>query len=734
MNVIKCVLPVLEMSCAVCANNVETTVKKIPGVQSAVVNFAAENLLLTYDPSLVTLEQIAAAVQAAGYGLIISEEEKEKQREAAATRNYNSLRRRVIVAWVFALPLMGLSMWGMHIPHIEWVLLALSLPIMFYSGRDFYVHAWKQLQQRTSNMDTLVALSTSVAFLLSLITTIFPQYWSRHGIETHVYYEASGMIIAFVLIGKLMEERAKRHTSSALKSLIGLQPQTALKITDTDRCEVNIASLRIGDRILVRPGEKVAVDGVVVDGESFVDESMINGEPIPVGKSKDNKVLAGTINRDGILTVEAQAVGAHTLLSQIVRRVQEAQGSKAPVQRLADRISSRFVPTIIILACLTFAGWQCFYPGEGVLAHSLLAAISVLVIACPCALGLATPTALMVGIGKAAGEHILIKDAVALEKMGHIDCIVLDKTGTLTQGRPRVTDIVWVQPADDRYIDLLIAAESQSQHPLAQAIASHWTGRAMTTPPIDRFTNISGKGIEIESSGEELRIGNHTFVGAAAELSPEIETKIASWQSEGKSIVYYGNRQSLIAALAIADTIKENSADSVSQLQQLGIDVYMLTGDDTATARTVARAAGIEQFKANALPQEKEDFIVSLQKQGKRVAMVGDGINDSQALARADVSIAMGQGTDVAMQVAMITLMNSDLSLLSRAVGLSRSTTRIIRENLFWAFIYNVVCIPVAAGVLFPLNGWLLNPMWASAAMAFSSVSVVLNSLRLKWK
>ena len=733
MSMIKCVLPVLEMSCAVCANNVETTVKNLRGVQSAVVNFATEDLLLTYDPAIITLEEIAAAVEAAGYGLVVGEEEKEKQREAAATRHFKSLRNRVVVAWLFALPLMAVSMGCMHTPHIEWLLLALTLPVILYSGRDFYVHAWKQLCQRTANMDTLVALSTGVAFLFSLAMTLFPQYWKSQGIAPQVYYDAAGMIIAFVLTGKLMEERAKHNTSAALKSLMGLQPQTAMKITADGMCEVNIATLKTGDRILVRPGEKVAVDGRVVEGESYVDESMINGEPIPADKTTGDTVMAGTINRDGVLTVEAQAVGAQTVLAHIVRRVQEAQGSKAPAQRLADRVSRRFVPAIIILACLTFVGWQCFYPGDNRLAHSLLTAISVLVIACPCALGLATPTALMVGIGKAAGEHILIKDAVALEKMGQIDGMVLDKTGTLTQGRPEVVDAVWLRP-EERYAAPLARAEEQSQHPLAQAIAAHWSSHAREkTFAIERYEQLSGKGIEFDVQGETLRIGNRAFMTASS-LSPDLETKIASWQAEGKSIVFYGNREGVIAIIAIADKIKESSHEAIARLRKLGIEVYMLTGDDTATATSVAQAVGITRFRANALPQEKEDFVGSLQSGGKTVAMVGDGINDSQALAQADVSIAMGQGTDIAMQVAMVTLISSDLRLLSRAVLLSRRTMRIVRENLFWAFIYNIVCIPVAAGVLFPINGWLLNPMWASAAMAFSSVSVVLNSLRLKWK
>ena len=409
------------------------------------------------------------------------------------------------------------------------------------------------------------------------------------------------------------------------------------------------------------------------------------------------------------------------------------KGLAAPAQRLADRVSRRFVPAIIILACLTFVGWQCFYPGDNRLAHSLLTAISVLVIACPCALGLATPTALMVGIGKAAGEHILIKDAVALEKMGQIDGMVLDKTGTLTQGRPEVVDAVWLRP-EERYAAPLARAEEQSQHPLAQAIAAHWSSHAREkSVAIERYEQLSGKGIEFDVQGETLRIGNRAFMTDSS-LSPDLETKIASWQAEGKSIVFYGNREGVIAIIAIADKIKESSHEAIARLRKLGIEVYMLTGDDTATATSVAQAVGITRFRANALPQEKEDFVGSLQSGGKTVAMVGDGINDSQALAQADVSIAMGQGTDIAMQVAMVTLISSDLRLLSRAVLLSRRTMRIVRENLFWAFVYNVVCIPVAAGVLFPINGWLLNPMWASAAMAFSSVSVVLNSLRLKWK
>ncbi|MCD7710561.1 MAG: heavy metal translocating P-type ATPase, partial [Porphyromonadaceae bacterium] len=706
---IKSVLPVLDMSCVVCAGNVENAVKRLQGVRSASVNFASENLLIEYDPAVISLDRIQAAVQAAGYDLILSEEEKERQREELSRRHYRRLRNRTVVAWVFALPVVILSMGFGDLPHIKWLLLLLTLPVLFYAGQPFYRHAIKQLQQHTVGMDTLVALSTFMAFLLSLLMTLFPDFWTRHGIEAHLYYEASGMIIAFVLIGKLMEERARRSTSSALKALMGLQPQTALKRCGEEFVEVGIATLKEGDFIQVRPGEKVAVDGKVTEGESFVDESMITGEPIPVSKKGGDRVLAGTINCDGSLTVEAQGVGAQTLLAHIVQRVQEAQGSKAPVQRLADRISSRFVPTIIAIALLTFIGWNLFYTGEGRWAHSLITAISVLVIACPCALGLATPTALTVGIGKAAREHILIKDAAALEKMGQVDSMVLDKTGTLTEGRPEVSDVLWLQPEDDRRVGLLVAAEGHSQHPLAKAIVRRWSDRPAAA--VDCFENHSGKGVEVSSQGKRYRIGSRSFVGPSIPLSPEAEERIASWREEGKSIVCYGGEEGIIAVIAVTDTIKDSSAEAVEALHRLGIEVYMLTGDNGATARSVAQKIGITHLRAEALPQDKEEFVSALQREGKTVAMVGDGINDSQALARADISIAMGEGTDVAMQVAMVTLMNSDPLLLARAIRLSRSTNRIVRENLFWAFCYNIVCIPMAAGVLFPLGGWLLNPM-----------------------
>lgn len=732
---IKCVLPVLEMSCSVCAGNVESTVRSLTGVKQAVVNFATESLILEYDERLITLDEIQAAVEAAGYGLIVSKSDREVQREAANRRHYIGMRRRLIVAWLCAIPLMILSMWSMHLPYIDTILLALTLPIVVYAGRDFYIHAWKQLQQRTSSMDTLVALSTLTALLSSLAFALFPHYWQSKGVMPHTYYEAAGMIITFVLTGKFLEERAKRHTSSALKGLINLQPQTALKVTDIDEQEVNIATLKVGDRIVVRPGERVAVDGMVVSGESYIDESMITGEPIPATKRQGDKVLAGTVNRGGILTIEAQSVGSDTLLAQIVRRVQEAQGSKAPVQRIADRISRVFVPTIIGLAFVTFIIWYIcgnHYLTEDGAAYALLTAITVLVIACPCALGLATPMAIMVGIGRAARDHILIKDAVALEKMCKVDCVVLDKTGTLTCGTPRMINAKWFCTEKEKktLISRLYSIEKHSEHPIAQALTRHFEAEVLTPIPPDKIEAITGEGIQATFHDTVYRIGKKSF----AEKSMPHDIEIAQWEAEGYSVVYYSRENETQAVFAISDTIKATASTTIAHLRQQGIAVYMLTGDSEAAARHVAQAVGIDHVVANTLPQDKEDFIGRLQQRGHTVAMVGDGINDSQALARADISIAMGQGSDIAMDVAMVTIINSDPERISRAIQLSRRTVRVIKENLFWAFIYNIVCIPVAAGVLYPICGVLLNPMWASAAMAFSSVSVVLNSLRLNRK
>ncbi len=728
------VLPVLEMSCAVCANNVETTVKGLPGVEEASVNFAANTLSVTYQTAVISLQAIQKAVQDAGYDLIIESEDPLAEQEAKVREQYRRLRRNTLGAWALAFPLALLGMVFMHLPFANWVMMALALAIMLLFGRAFYANGVRHALQGNANMDTLVALSTAIAFLFSLFNTIFPEFWLERGLEPHVYFEASGVIIAFVLTGKLMEERAKQSTSSAIKSLMDLQPKTARLVTDAGEVEVPIAALRTGHIVSVRPGEQIPVDGTLLQGTSAVDESMLTGEPIPVEKQSGDRVLAGTINQKGAFTLQATGVGSETILAQIVRMVQEAQGSKAPVQRIVDKISRIFVPTVVLLALLTFIIWITV-GGSNYFSYALLSAVSVLVIACPCALGLATPTALMVGMGKGAERHILIKDAYALETMCRVDTIVLDKTGTLTEGFPTVVDAAWTVDNYSDYLPILYTAEMKSEHPLATAIVRWLAGEGATSCEADRFESLTGLGIRMEKAGETYWVGSKGLLQQIGvdEIPATIATKLASWSEQGHSIVYYGMNTSLLAVLAIADSLKPTSAEAVRQLQSMGIEVHLLTGDGLQTAQRVAQSLTISHLKAEVLPQDKEEYIQSLQRQGKKVAMVGDGINDSQALARADVSIAMGKGTDIAMDVAMVTLITSDLLLLPSAIKLSKQTVRLVHQNLFWAFIYNVIGIPLAAGALFPVNGLLLNPMIASAAMAFSSVSVVMNSLRLKW-
>ena len=727
------VLPVLEMSCAVCAGNVESTVQALSGVEKASVNFAAGTLTVTYNPSVITLEVMQAAVQAAGYDLIVEAEDPVAMQEEKARMHYKILRRNTIGAWTLSIPLALLGMVFMHVPFGNWIMMVLALAIMIFFGRSFYVNGVRHALKGKANMDTLVALSTSIAFLFSLFNTLCPGFWLEKGLEPHVYYEASGVIIAFVLLGKLMEERAKNSTSSAIKGLMGLQPKTARLVTDGREEEVPISNLQVGNVVSVRPGEKIPVDGTLLQGSSSVDESMLSGEPIPVEKNAGDRVLAGTINQKGAFTMEATSVGGTTVLAQIVQMVQSAQGSKAPVQRIVDKISGIFVPVVVLLSFLTFVCWLVI-GGESYFSYALLSAVSVLVIACPCALGLATPTALMVGMGKGAEQHILIKDAFALENLCKVDTVVLDKTGTLTEGVPVVTDSYWISDDNIRYLDVLYTAEQKSEHPLASAILCWLEESGAKVCEAENFESLTGRGVRIQVEGVTYWAGSQGLLDIFQAGIPEkVRKQIGQWQEDGQSVVFYGQETRLLAVLAISDRIKPTSAEAVKELKKQGIEVHLLTGDGVRTAERVAATLDIGYYKAEVMPNDKEEYIISLQQQGKKVAMVGDGINDSQALARADVSIAMGKGTDIAMDVAMVTLITSDLLLLPGAVRLSKQTVRLIYQNLFWAFIYNVIGIPLAAGVLFPINGLLLNPMLASAAMAFSSVSVVLNSLRLKF-
>ena len=727
---------VLGMSCAVCALNVETTLGAQEGVYEAKVNFAGSTVLVDYNPRVITPVELQKAVESAGYELVVENTEDTDQADRLQREEFIALKRKTIGAIVLAIPVFVIGMFFMHIPYGNWIMLAFTIPVMAFFGRDFFVHAYMQLKHGRANMDTLVAVSTGVAFLFSLFNTIWPEYWTSRGLEAHVYYEAAAVIIALILLGRLLEAKAKFSTSTAIKKLMGLQPKTVTKIlADGSEEEVPIREVAVGDVLVVKPGEKIPVDGEVTEGASFVDESMITGESIPVEKVKGQPVYAGTINEKGSFRFRADKVGGETVLANIIRMVQEAQGSKAPVQKLVDRIAGIFVPVVMGIAVITFIVWMLI-GGDLAFTHALLTSITVLVIACPCALGLATPTAIMVGIGKGAEHNILIKDAESLELMYRVNAIVLDKTGTITEGKPVVTDIHWTPGAEDeRYQSILLEIERRSEHPLADAVAQKFKEKVVNEISVSDFENQTGKGVTAKVGDKVYLVGNRALMDVNHVVLDDDNEKLAvRWEGDGKTVVFFAGEGRVLALVAIADKIKESSRQAVTTLHEKGIDVYMLTGDNALTARAVADQVGIRHFKAEVMPGEKANFVEALQHEGKVVAMVGDGINDSQALAQADVSIAMGKGSDIAMDVAKVTLITSDLNVIPRAIALSHQTVRAIRQNLFWAFIYNIIGIPLAAGVLYGINGFLLNPMIAAAAMAFSSVSVVTNSLRIKWK
>ena len=727
---------VLGMSCAVCALNVETTLGAQEGVYEAKVNFAGSTVLVDYNPQVITPVELQKAVEAAGYELVVENTEDTDQADRLQREEFLALKRKTIGAIVLAIPVFVIGMFFMHMPYGNWIMLAFTIPVMAFFGRDFFVHAYMQLKHGRANMDTLVAVSTGVAFLFSLFNTIWPEYWTSRGLEAHVYYEAAAVIIALILLGRLLEAKAKFSTSTAIKKLMGLQPKTVTKIlADGSEEEVPIREVAVGDVLVVKPGEKIPVDGEVTEGASFVDESMITGESIPVEKVKGQPVYAGTINEKGSFRFRADKVGGETVLANIIRMVQEAQGSKAPVQKLVDRIAGIFVPVVMGIAVITFIVWMLI-GGDLAFTHALLTSITVLVIACPCALGLATPTAIMVGIGKGAEHNILIKDAESLELMYRVNAIVLDKTGTITEGKPVVTDIHWTPGAEDeRYQSILLEIERRSEHPLADAVVQKFKEKVVNEILVSDFENQTGKGVTAKVGDKVYLVGNRALLEVNHVVLDDDNEKLAvRWEGDGKTVVFFAGEGRVLALVAIADKIKESSRQAVATLHEKGIDVYMLTGDNALTARAVADQVGIRHFKAEVMPGEKANFVQALQHEGKVVAMVGDGINDSQALAQADVSIAMGKGSDIAMDVAKVTLITSDLNVIPRAIALSHQTVRAIRQNLFWAFIYNIIGIPLAAGVLYGINGFLLNPMIAAAAMAFSSVSVVTNSLRIKWK
>ena len=726
--------PVTGMTCASCAASVESVLKHTDGVFDASVNFASSSVLVEYDKEL-SPNQLQNALREVGYDIIIDAENPSEVQQELQQKHYQDIKNRTIWSAILTLPIFVLGMFFMQWEPGKWISLLLAFPILFWFGRSFFVNAFKQAKHGKANMDTLVALSTGIAFLFSIFNTFFPEFWLSRGIEPHVYYEAATVIITFISLGKLLEEKAKSNTSSAIKKLIGLQPKTLKVIENGEEKEIQISEVQVGQTILVRPGEKIPVDGEVSKGSSYVDESMITGEPVPVQKSKSEKVFAGTVNQKGSFQFRAEKVGGETLLSQIIKMVQEAQGSKAPVQKLVDKIAGIFVPIVLGISIVTFIVWM-FVGGDNAFSQALLTSVAVLVIACPCALGLATPTAIMVGIGKGAENNILIKDAESLE-LGHkVNAVILDKTGTITEGKPLVTDILWKDKLENQnqYKQILLAIEAQSEHPLAEAVVNHLKNENIEKVDIASFESITGMGVKAQAkNGSKYYVGNHKLMFEKnIQIDASLMQTADSLEEQAKTVIFYGNDEQVLAILAIADKIKQTSKKAIATLQERGIDVYMLTGDNNKTASAVAKQVEITNFQGEVMPSEKAAFVEKLQADGKIVAMVGDGINDSHALAQANVSIAMGKGSDIAMDVAKMTLITSDLQSIPKALELSKRTVLGIRQNLFWAFIYNLIGIPIAAGVLYPVNGFLLDPMIAGMAMAFSSVSVVANSLRLK--
>lgn len=740
--------PVTGMMCAVCANTVEKALKALPGVVSANVNLASSNVRVIWEKDAVTPEKMKETLDAEGYGMIVetNQMEAEKRGEEAELKAYRRMKRRVIVAWLLTLPLSVICMAHLHFPGSDWVMCLLAIVCMAYCGRDFYEKGFKSLFRGHPGMDALVALSTSVSFLFSLFNTLFPEYWTLQGINAELYYEASAMIIAFVLTGKMMELRARHSTGTAIRALVALRPDEALLcLPDGKEVKVKVESLVPGDLVCVRPGDRIPVDGTVKRGESSVDESMLTGESMPQEKTAGTGVFAGTLNGRGVLYVEAGKVGDATELSRIIRCVKDAVGSKAPVQRIVDKISGIFVPTVLVISLLTFCVWLCF--GSENLSIAILTGVSVLVIACPCALGLATPTAIVVGIGRGAGMGILIKDAEALERISKINILAIDKTGTLTEGDVHVTATEWNMPdlpeeERGRFLALVNSLERKSTHPLAASLCRFTEKEALENPDVEVISTdyFPGKGatggFKERNTGEEKRIwaGLPDLSGSdKSDISESLRNTADEWLREGAGVVFAGVDGRCYVAFKVADTLRDDAAESVEQLRKEGIETVLLTGDREATARYMASKCGISEVKASLLPEQKLKEIRALKDHGRKVvAMAGDGINDSAALAESDVSIAMGGGSDIAMDVAQITIVGGKLSSIPKAVRLSSATLRIIRQNLFWAFIYNVIGIPIAAGALYPAFGILLTPMFASAAMAFSSVCVVSNSLRLR--
>lgn len=727
---------VTGMTCASCAIGLESYLKSLEGVKDVAVNYPNQSIVLTYCVDIVSIKKLEQRANEIGYTILVDNADniQKKTFEQIEKERLSILRSKLIFSIVLSTPVYIISMFFIgKIPHENWIMLVLAIPVLFWSGSNFFMIAWKRMRHFSTNMDTLVALSTGVAFTFSFFNTVYPQYFLSRGITPHVYYESAVIIISLILLGRYLEERAKSKTSSAIKKLMGLKPNQVTAIRNGEEQLIPYDEILKSELIIVKPGDKVPVDGKVKRGESFIDESMISGEPIPVSKKRGDEVFAGTINQRGALTIIATKVGKETLLAQIIHLVEQAQSSKPTIQKLADKIAGIFVPVVIAISGLTFAVWYFIGP-EPSITYAILTLITVLIIACPCALGLATPTALMVGIGKGAEQGILIKDAQSLETAFKVDTLILDKTGTITEGKPRVTDLVWDRSTSSEELkDSLLAIESQSEHPVAEAIVGYLKKDNIITTDIASFESVTGMGVKAEISCTAYCVGNEKMMKANYINIPESLKEMGdTLKLEAKTVVYFSEGKNAVAVIAIADQVKPEACAAIQYIKRMGIKVYMLTGDNEQTAAVIAKNVGIDYYKANVMPADKGNFVKELKAEGRVVAMVGDGINDSYALAQADVGIAMGSGTDIAMESAGITLINSNLKQIAKAIKLSKATMQTIHQNLFWAFIYNIIAIPIAAGILYPTSGFLLNPMIAGAAMSMSSISVLMNSLRLK--
>ena len=730
-GIISRVYPVVGMHCAACAARINKVLGKQAGVVECSVNLAANNVSLKYNSTVTTAENLAEAVDRMGFRLIV-DSGGETEAESEGKKRYKKLKTNTLWAILLSFPIVLLSMVFMNVPYANEIMALLATPVVLYFGRGFFVNAWKQLKQKSANMDTLVALSIGVAYLFSLFNMLYPEFWLKRGVQPHVYFEASSVIVAFILLGRTLEEKAKGNTTTAIKKLIGLAPKTAMLVSDDGSMnEVVIETIKVGDLIAVRPGEKIPVDGVVESGTSYVDESMLSGEAVPVSKTVDGTVYAGTINQKGSFKFRATKVGSDTMLAMIIRMVQEAQGSKAPLQRIVDKVAGVFVPVIVSIAMLSMILWIALGGDDGVV-HGILAFVTVVIIACPCALGLATPTAIMVGIGKGAENGILIKDAKSLEVAKNIDVVVLDKTGTITEGHPEVADVVPAEGIDiDAVANAVYSLESQSEHPLAEAIVRHFKMADAQLLEVRQFESVAGHGVEGVVAGRPYYVGNAKYLRSkGVKLESYLETRANELEQAAMTVVWVADDERSLGIISVVDKVKQSSVEAVSRLHDMGITIYMLTGDNRATAEAVASQVGIQYYKASVLPQGKAEFIKRMQQDGHCVAMVGDGINDSAALAQADIGIAMGRGSDIALDISKMAIVKNDLTKIPQAIKLSKRIVRTIHQNLFWAFVYNMIGVPVAAGILFPINGFLLNPMIAGAAMAMSSVSVVTNSLQ----